>query len=112
MGFKINDKVFNCDLGSFLIIKAHEPFNGLVEINEPLLLIYDNNIDKETYMSYKEYKELKYDYLKNVNIIERGFFKRKINLSEEHKRYDIENINTKEIIKGCYLHNGSWTYCN
>ena len=112
MKFKINDKVFNIELGTFIIRYIYEPFNGLVEINEPLLLICDNNIDKETYVSYKEYKELKYYYVKNINIIERGFFKRKIKLSEEHERYDIENINTNEIIKGCYLHNGSWTYCN
>lgn len=87
MTFNIHDKVFNSDLGTFIIKNIHKPFNGIVEINEPLLLVYDNNIDKETYILYKDYKELKYDYSKNVNIIERGFFKRKINLTEIHERY-------------------------
>lgn len=75
--FKINNKVFNSELGTFIVKQTHEPFKGLVEINEPLLLIYDNNIDKETYISYKDYKELNYEYVRNLHFIERVSLKEK-----------------------------------
>lgn len=74
MNFEIDDVIINSDLELFSIVKKHEPFDDLVEVNEPLLLVYDNNIDKERYILYKEYVELKYDYIKNINIIEKGFF--------------------------------------
>lgn len=112
MKFEINSKVSNTELGVFIIKKILEPFNGCIDVNEPLLLIYDGNLEKEIYLSYKDYKELKYEYLKNINIIERGFFKRKIRLTENHNRYDIENIISGEIINGAYLHNRSWVKCN
>jgi hypothetical protein len=39
----------------------------------------------------------------------KGYFDRKIYLTEVKPRYDIKNNETQEIIEGCYLHNGSWT---
>ena len=109
MKLKIDDKVLS-PLGLFTIINIHNPFSGLVDIFEPLLLIYDNMVDMEMYISYKEYKQFKYDSLKNITIIEKGFFKRKLNLTEEHERYDIKNVETGEVIECCYLDNNSWTY--
>ena len=114
MEFKIGDKITSKLIGVYIVKTKHEPFKGVVDVKTPLLLVYDNNIEQERYISVTDYKYIQrnYDYSKNVNVIERGFFLRKMDLSEEYPRFDIENVETGEIITHCYLYNGSWTHVN
>ena len=106
--FKIGQDVL-CDFGVFNIINKHDKFTGWVDTKEPLILVYDGNTNKESYLTYREYKDMDYDYVKNITIMCKGYFDRKIYLTEDKPRYDIKNNETQEIIEGCYLHNGSWT---
>jgi hypothetical protein len=107
--FKIGQDVLCNDFGVFNIINKHDKFTGWVDTKEPLILVYDGNTNKENYLTYCEYKDMDYDYVKNITIISKGYFDRKIYLTEDKPRYDIKNNETQEIIEGCYLHNGSWT---
>ena len=106
--FKIGQDVL-CDFGVFNIINKHDKFTGWVDTKEPLILVYDGNTNKESYLTYREYKDMDYDYVKNITIMCKGYFDRKIYLTEDKPRYEIKNNETQEIIEGCYLHNGSWT---
>ena len=107
--FKIGQDVSCNDFGVFNIINKHDKFNGWVDTKEPLILVYDGNTNKESYLTYREYKDMDYDHVKNITIMCKGYFDRKIYLTEDKPRYDIKNNETQEIIEGCYLHNGSWT---
>lgn len=104
----IGEQVSANGMGVFNIINKHDKFSGWVDSNEPLMLIYDSNIGKERYITFSEYKEMAYDLIKNISIISKGYFNRKIYLTEDKPRYDIKNTETGEVINGCYLHNGSW----
>jgi len=110
--FKVNDKISTNNGDIFKIIKEHNKFCNYVDFEEPLLYVYDGNIDKETYIKYSEYKKLNYNYINNISIIERGFFKSKKLLTEEKPRFDIENLYNGEISEGCYLYNGEWKIIN
>jgi hypothetical protein len=106
--FNLGEKVSTKGMGVFNIINKHDKFSGWVNSKEPLMLVYDGNIDQEKYITFSEYKDMGYDIIKNISIITKGYFDRKIYLTEDKPRYDIKNIETDEVIKGCYLHNGFW----
>ena len=106
--FNLGEKVFTDRMGVFNIINKHDKFSGWVDSKEPLMLVYDGNIDKERYITFSEYKDMGYDIIRNISIIIKGYFNRKVYLIEDKPRYDIKNTETGEVINQCYLHNGSW----
>ena len=106
--FSVGEKVSANGMGVFNIINKHDKFSGWVNSKEPLMLVYDGNIDQERYITFSEYKDMGYDIIKNISVITKGYFDRKIYLTEDKPRYDIKNTETGEVINQCYLHNGSW----
>lgn len=104
----IGEKVVDKKLVVFEVIEKHDKFSDYVDKEEPLMLVYDGNINQERYISWAEYKNMKYDVIKNISIITKGWFKTKVYLTEDKPRYDIKNTETGEIVKQCYLHNGFW----
>lgn len=94
--------------GIFNIIKKHPVFSGFVEERDPMMLVFDENSNMERYILKSEYDRMGYDVVKDLTIIIKGFFMKEIFLTEEKPRYDIRNIETDEVIKHCYLHNGNW----
>jgi hypothetical protein len=106
--FEIGQRVSANKISTYKIIHKHDVFSGWCNVEEPLLLVYDDNTDTEKYLAYTEYKNMKYEYDKSITIISRGYFNRKMYLNEDKPRYDIRNEETGEFIERCYLHNGSW----
>lgn len=105
----VGQKVVDKELVAFEVIEKHDKFLDCVDQEESLMLVYDGNINQERYISWAEYKNMKYDVIKNISIITKGYFKTKVYLAEDKPRYDIKNTETGEILKQCYLHNGEWT---
>ena len=106
--FNLGEKVSTKGMGVFNIINKHDKFSGWVNSKEPLMLVYDGNIDQERYITVSEYKGMGYDVRSNISVITKGYFDREIYLTEDKPRYDIKNIETDEVINRCYLHNGFW----
>jgi hypothetical protein len=92
----------------FIVVKKHKPFSGIVNIQEPLMYVYDYSEERERYVNYCEYRKNK----PNFNVISKGYFVKQCLCEEDKPRFDIKNKKTNEIIKKCYLYNGSWNTLN